>query len=113
MWIRSQDKKSLTKVINVALDIPLNSGEVGIKGYFDNNKFNMLGYYKNEERAIEVLNEIQNRICPNVTFKGNVEEADVFIKSQMLNSMILVCQMPEEWLNGFYNNIGNFSVNYN
>lgn len=31
MWIRSQDKRSLTKVVNVSLDIPLSSGEVGIK----------------------------------------------------------------------------------
>ena len=63
MWIRSQNKKSLMKAIDVTLDIPLNSGEVGIKGYFDNNKFDMLGYYKNEERAIEVLDEIQS--CVN------------------------------------------------
>lgn len=65
MWIRSQDKKSLTKAINIALDIPLSSGEVGIKGYFDNNKFDMLGYYRNEERAIEVMTKIENSLILN------------------------------------------------
>ena len=65
MWIRSQDKRSLTKVINISLDIPLSSGEVGIKGYFDNNKFDMLGYYRNEERAIEVMTKIENSLILN------------------------------------------------
>ena len=62
MWIISQDKKSLTKAINIALDIPLSSGETGVKGYFNNNKFEILGYYKSEERALEVLDEIQKKI---------------------------------------------------
>lgn len=65
MWIRSQDKRSLTKVVNISLDIPLSSGEVGIKGYFDNNKFDMLGYYRNEERAIEVMTKIENSLILN------------------------------------------------
>lgn len=65
MWIRSQDKRSLTKVVNISLDIPLSSGEVGIKGYFDNNKFDMLGYYRNEERAIEIMTKIENSLILN------------------------------------------------
>ena len=86
MWIRSQNKKSLMKAIDVTLDIPLNSGEVGIKGYFDNNKFGMLGYYKSEERAIEVLDEIQTHIS-----RYKVLEVD-----ECLEAEDVVYQMPEE-----------------
>lgn len=86
MWIRSQDKRSLTKVVNISLDIPLSSGEVGIKGYFDNNKFDMLGYYRNEKRAIEVLDEIQKKIIDFEFGKAN----------ECLISNEVVYQMPKE-----------------
>lgn len=59
LWIRSQDRRSIVKIINILLENPLNSGETGIRGYFSNNSYKMLGYYKTEQRAIEVLDEIQ------------------------------------------------------
>lgn len=108
MWIRSQNKKSLTKVINVTLDIPLNSGEVGIKGYFDNNKFDMLGYYKNEERAIEVLDEIQNLLIPKVILNTySVENKETAYSKELViepiindikvqNNVNMFYQMPEK-----------------
>lgn len=79
LWIRSQDKKSLTKVLNINLDIPLSSGEVGIKGYFDNRRFEMLGYYKNEERALEVLEAIQKILMFEWDYKDKFSMCRVYI----------------------------------
>lgn len=59
MWIRSQDKRKLLKANSIILENPLNNGETGIRGYFEKNQYAMLGYYKSEERALEVLDEIQ------------------------------------------------------
>lgn len=60
LWIRSQDRESILKPIDILLENPLNSGETGIRGYFSNNSYKMLGYYKTEQRALEVLDEIQS-----------------------------------------------------
>lgn len=62
LWIRSQDRKSIVKPIDILLENPLNSGETGIRGYFSNNFYKMLGYYQTEKRALEVLDEIQKKI---------------------------------------------------
>ena len=62
LFIRSKDRKSIVKPIDILLENPLNSGETGIRGYFSNNSYKMLGYYKTEQRALEVLDEIQRLI---------------------------------------------------
>lgn len=64
LWIRSQDRKSIVKPIDILLENPLNSGETGIRGYFSNNSYKMLGIYKTKQRALEVLDEITNLIKP-------------------------------------------------
>lgn len=56
LWIRSQDKKKLIKV-----------NEIKIESVIDGNSFiysdtTDLGTYKTKERAIEILDEIQNKI---------------------------------------------------
>ena len=90
MWIRSQSKETLLKVTKIF--IQNNEIFANMEDGFDE----MVGEYKSKERAIEVLDEIQERISPKFNYKGNNEEADLFIKTQMLNSMIAVYQMPEE-----------------
>lgn len=93
MWVRSQDKEFLMKVDNINLGL---SEPIRIFTYVDGTVTSfILGTYKSKERAIEVLDEIQERISPKFNYKGNNEEADLFIKTQMLNSMIAVYQMPE------------------
>lgn len=62
LWIRSQDKRKLIKASSIILDVSLSSKETGIKGYFGSNQYAMLGYYKNEKRALEVLDEINDEI---------------------------------------------------
>lgn len=65
MWIRSQDKRKLLKVNSIILENPLNNGETWIRGYFEKNQYAMLGYYKSEERALEVLDEMQSYLENN------------------------------------------------
>lgn len=63
LWIRSQDKKSLTKVSNVEYTYEEGNLYTDVRGkhyigtYYDNLK--ILGEYKSKERALEVLDEIQ------------------------------------------------------
>ena len=90
MWIRSQDKKTLVKADKLIIGYDKDE-----KVYEIHNVYDSLGIYKSKERAIEVLDEIQERISPKFNYKGNNEEADLFIKTQILNSMIAVYQMPE------------------
>lgn len=61
LWIRSQDKRTLSIVKNITycqLD-----GEHALVGYANDACYDFdLGIYKSEERALEVLDEIQNKI---------------------------------------------------
>lgn len=58
MWIRSQDKRILQKVDNIFLDA--NYGNKRISTYDGNNT--ELGTYKTKERALEVLDMIENAL---------------------------------------------------
>ena len=59
LWVRSQDKRILQKIDNIYLDA--NYGNKRICNYVDDYKTE-LGTYKTKERAIEVLDEIQDKI---------------------------------------------------
>lgn len=58
LWIRSQDKEVLTRVVDIWKDADKN--EIWSKSSFAIK--NCLGTYKTKERALEVLNEIEERI---------------------------------------------------
>lgn len=90
MWIRSQSKETLLKATKIFIHD--NQVFASMEDGFDE----MVGEYKSKERAIEVLDEIQERISPKFNYEGNNEEVDIFIKTQILNSMIAGYQMPEE-----------------
>lgn len=63
LWIRSQDKEKLLKCDDIAL-VKRNWYE--IVGYFDKGtEYEVLGVYENYEKALSVLNEIQNHINNN------------------------------------------------
>ena len=94
MWVRTQDKETLVKADKLYIDKNNNKYTINFDSCTD--RWYILGTYKSKERAIEVLDEIQERISPKFNYEGNNEEVDVFIKTQMLNSMIAVYQMPEE-----------------
>lgn len=58
LWIRSQDKEVLTRVVDIWKDADKN--EIWSKSSFATK--NCLGTYKTKERALEVLDEIEERI---------------------------------------------------
>lgn len=61
LWIRSQDKEKLVKINS--LQYGEYQGTHYINGYCINEVDNIdLGIYATKERAIEVLDEIQNKI---------------------------------------------------
>lgn len=111
LWIRSQDKMNLVKINQICVSYQNNNqiianyvpDFIGTQGeYYEN-----LGIYKTKERALEVLDEIQNFIKPTVEVKNNNIECvqnmnnvpiiqppnfDVIIRE--VNTKIY--QMPEE-----------------
>lgn len=58
LWVRSQDKRILQKVDNIFLDA--NYEDKRISTYDGDNV--ELGTYKTKERALEVLDEIQDEL---------------------------------------------------
>ena len=60
LWIRTQNKIELTKVNDIQIDKV--SDGFQIINYSENNYVIILGLYKTKERALEVLDEIEERI---------------------------------------------------
>lgn len=61
LWIRSQNKEYLIKCNTIAIDEIMNSYK--IQSYDSNDDCGTnLGYYKTKERALEVLDEIQEKL---------------------------------------------------
>ena len=70
LWIRSQDKIVLMKVDTLSL-----GEKATILGFGNDGNINgKLAKYKTEERALEVLDEIQAYINSDVMFNLNVFE---------------------------------------
>ena len=99
LWIRSQDREKLVKVDDIAIN-----GRV-IEGYFDKNtEYEDLGVYKSKERALEVLDEIQNLLMPKKMIQCvNLEPVIndlVYIPNEKVEvtplSNIIVYEMPKE-----------------
>lgn len=84
LWIRSQDKEVLTKVIDIYKQADTNE----IWSYSDKGIKNCLGIYKSKERALEVLDEIQELLEP-------VHVIDLSKKEGIAGANILY-EMPEE-----------------
>ena len=95
LWIRSQDKTFLMKIDNINLGIGVDSNKPcrlftfvgGVVTSFT------LGTYKSEERALEVLDEIQSYLINNTFVKkinGLGEIKDV------VPNLLFVYQMPKE-----------------
>lgn len=83
LWIRSQDKRILQKVDNIFLDA--NYENKRISTYDGDNT--ELGTYKTKERALEVLDEIQNMLYAGLHATNN---------NQLAGATNIVYLMPEE-----------------
>ena len=77
MWVRSQDKKTLVKVDKLII-----AYDTDEKIYEIHNVYDSLGVYKSKERALEVLDEIQE-----------------FIMMSKTTQLTTIYEMPKEWLN--------------
>ncbi len=93
LWIRSQDKERLTNCCDLRV-------------YYDDNKnmwavdtCDIIGYYVSKERALEVLDEIQNAILGIICLE-DIEEQK--IKKYTGNAILskesnnIVYEMPKE-----------------
>lgn len=85
MWIRIQNKEVLVYANNFYIMKTRGEEKYEIS-YFDGDSFVKLGFYKSKERAVEVLDEIQEKII-NFEF-GEANEC--------LISNEVVYQMPKE-----------------
>jgi len=100
LYIRSQKKYNLIKINELGIENE-EVDEYTIKNY-NNNNTTILGRYKTEKRALEVLDEIQGilNVKENLQFNG-VDINDVFKDmnpeetKQMLYQMS-VYEMPKE-----------------
>lgn len=91
LWVRSQDKEKLLKCndiaisYNMSIDAAIDAEVIKFKGYkivgyFDKNtEYEILGTYETKERAIEVLDEIE----------------DLLQNAYVGNANRIVYQMPE------------------
>ncbi len=68
LWIRSQDKTKLVKVDNISYLDVADDYEKEVHSLWNDCK-GVLGIYKTKERALEVLDEIQNILRPKGILK--------------------------------------------
>ncbi len=91
LWIRNQDKTLLSKVDRIVLE-DFDNCKPKI---YSNNDF--LGEYETKERALEILDEIQNGLLANFNFNGSYEEVDLKIKTKMINGLYgVIYEMPKD-----------------
>lgn len=111
LWIRSQDKEKLVKCNDIAIksflynEIPEDEWCHSIVGYFDKEaEYEILGSYKTKERALEVLDEIENTIYINKLFNADINafqkalENEGYTEKEISNALrtISIYQMPKE-----------------
>lgn len=73
LWIRSQDKKNLVKIRQISLNYRNNKQIIAnyIPDFYPNSGeyYEFLGVYKSKERALEVLDEIQEAKLGNFHYR--------------------------------------------
>lgn len=91
LWILSQDGRHFFP--NPKLSVETTVGDSYI---VDNDTQTILGKYESEERAIEVIADIEGFVIAKVDFKGNHEECDLMLKAKIWERMARVYEMPKE-----------------
>jgi hypothetical protein len=89
LWVRSQDKECLLKINRV--DIDTNGRTIMVNGFES-----IIGIYKSKQRALEILDEIQNILKPKMivnTYK--VEQAELCDGTQFIQPMLDDIQVQE------------------
>ena len=107
LWVRSQDKTRLIKANNLRVEFNSWHNKSGI--FCDGN---IIGEYKTKERALQILDEIQNLITPRFILKSgsDIDQVEnLFDKStankcfistlfdiKQIENDCIVYQMPKE-----------------
>lgn len=95
LWVRSQDKTNLVKIRQISLNYQNNKQIIAnyIPDFYPNSGeyFEFLGTYKTKERAIEVLDEIQNFMRDYAFTKINRLGKEI----NLISKPILIYNMPE------------------
>ena len=98
LWVSSQDKEKLLKIDGIQYQncklVENETVEANILiGFYSSYENEILGEYNTKERAIEILDEIQNKMLNGVFTKkinGLGEELD------LIPNTILIYNMPEK-----------------
>ena len=81
LWVRSQDKMNLVKIRQISLNYQNNKQIIAnyIPDFYPNSGeyYELLGVYKSKERALEVLDEIQNILNPKYILDTSSIKPDV------------------------------------
>ena len=88
LWIRSQDKLKLTKIDYLYVD-KLNASDLDNRYEVEAGNLT-LGIYKTKERALEVLDEVQNKL--NIRHSSGAS-AEFIVLSEIAPR---IYEMPEE-----------------
>ena len=92
LWIRSQDRTKLVKADNISYMDTAEDYERKVHSLWNDCK-GILGIYKTKERALEILDEIQE-------FIEDKEKSNIEITSDEINQSItypkIVYEMPKE-----------------
>ena len=91
LWIRSQDKEKLVLTKGFETQHTNYDGGCQIFAVWENN-YQMVGKYKNKERALEVLDEIQKVLMPYSEYKQEIDNLIINYK----NIDTCVYEMPKE-----------------
>ena len=83
LWIRSQDKTTLIRSYEIYIS------EYGKGSYVIRAKktSHILGAYKTMERALEVLDEIQNILKPIIKIKYEYDDSQPIMNGEWLKSL--------------------------
>lgn len=95
LWIRSQNKNYLIKVDEIEIEeIEENFssyvGNIHCRPYLITSEKGNLGFYSTKQRALEVLDEIQQILCPKKS------KAIIGKNVEFIPSSVYVYEMPEE-----------------
>ena len=98
LWVRSQNKYRLLKVESLQIIYNQEDNELP---YSINSSYELLGSYKTKERALEILDEIQ-QMLKNETIETEIKyidnqvyETKIIGKPDILKN-IVVYQMPKQ-----------------
>ena len=100
MWIRTQGKSCLIKCNIINVEIGEQSDDYLIRTLLDNGRTFILACYKSEERALEVLDEIQSYLENNYLSINDMPQHNngIIANGTVLfsNSAQKIYQMPKE-----------------